>query len=138
MGRGSVRTGAPTTGTTAANGTDNSLVLPRIILFEPGVRPCIVTHHGVNEELLVKVNTELNGTVSNDFDNDSDDDGIGHFVIPPKNTDFLADASDGPPTGAANQVDVSMGGQIAVHSVSFCTRHANDDLDDVSVVGFSP
>ncbi len=135
MGRGSVRAGAPTTGTTAADGTDNSLTDPRIILFKPGVRPCIVTHHGVNDELLIKVNTELNGTVSEVF---SQAAGLGHFVLPPKNTDFLADASDGPPTGSANQVDVSCGGQIAVHSVSFCTTHASDDLDDVSVVGFSP
>lgn len=135
MGRGSVRAGAPNTGTQAADGTDNSLVDPRIILFTPGVRPCIVTHHGVNDELLVKVNTELNGVVSEVF---SQAAGLGHFVIPPKNTDFLADGSDGPPTGSANQVDVSCGGQIAVHSVSFCTTNASDDLDDVSVVGFSP
>lgn len=135
MGRGSVRSGAPTTGTQAASGADNDLTDPRIILFDPPVRPCIVTHHGLNDELLVKVNTELNGTVSKIF---SQADGLGHFVIPPKNTDFLADASNGPPTGSANNVDVSCGGQIAVHSVSFCTTNGSDDLDDVSVVGFSP
>ncbi len=129
------RTGAPSTGTQAADGTDNDLTDPRIILFDPPVRPCIVTHHGVNEELLVKINTELNGTVSETF---SQANGLGHFVLPPKNTDFLADASDGPPTGSENHVDVSLGGQIAVHSVSFATTSGSDDLDDVSVVGWPP
>jgi hypothetical protein len=137
MGRGTVRSGAPATGTRAVDGTDDSLTLPRVITFDPPVRPCIVTHHGTNDELLVKVNTEVLGvtTVTETF---SQDNGLGHFVLPPKNTDFLADASDGPPTGSANHVDVSCGGQVAVHSVAFCTTHASDDLDDVSVIGFSP
>lgn len=130
-----VRTGAPSTGTKAAAGTDNDLTDPRIILFDKSARPCIVTNHCTNAEVLVKINTELGGAVSETF---TQANGLGHFVIPPKNTDFLADASDGPPTGSANHVDVSMGGQVAVHSVSFCTTHASDDLDDVSVVGFPP
>lgn len=127
MGRGSVRAGAPVEGTTEANGTDNSLTDPRIIIFDPPVRPCIVTNHNTNERCLIKVNAETNGTVSNDFDNDSDDDGSGHMV--------------GPLTivGAAAQnpgVDVSLDGQVAVHSVSLATTHANDDLDNISVVGW--
>lgn len=129
------RSGAPVTGTTAADGTDNSLTAPRIILFDSPVRPCIVTNHCQNSEVLVKVNTELNGTVSNDFDNDTDDDGLGHFVIPPKVT--LADASKDPPEGHSSSLDVSCGGQISVHSVSFVTTNASDDLDDVSVVGWA-
>ena len=133
MGRGSVRAGAPTTGETVANGTDNSLILPRIILFDPPVRPCIVTNHVQNDEILVKVNTELSGSVSEVF---SAAKGLGHFVIPPKIK--LADASVNPPDGSANERDVSLGGQIAVHSVSFVTTDGNDDLDDVSVVGFAP
>lgn len=129
------RAGAPVTGTEVASGTDDSLVLPRIITFSKPVSPCIVTHHGTNDELLVKVNTEINseGTVTETF---SAANGLGHFVIPPKNTDFLADTGDGPPTGSACHVDVSCGGLIAVESVSFCTTHASDDLDDVSVVGW--
>lgn len=127
------RSGAPVTGTTAADGTDNSLVLPRIITFSKPVSPCIVTHHGVNDELLVKVNTEnkSGGTVTETF---SQANGLGHFVIPPKVT--FADASKDPPEGSANYVDVSMGGQLAVESVSFCTTNGSDDLDDVSVVGW--
>lgn len=128
------RTGAPVTGTVVATGTDNSTTAPRIILFSKPVSPCIITHHGANSELLVKINVELDGTVSNDFDNDSDDDGIGHIVIPPKVT--FADASKGPPEGGECYVDLSMGGQLAIHSVSFATTHASDDLDDVSVVGW--
>ncbi len=129
------RSGAPTTGTQAVAGTDDDLTDPRIITFRRPVSPCIVTHHGVNDELLVKVNTEVLGVaaVTETF---TQANGLGHFVIPPKNTDFLTDGSDGPPTGSANHVDVSCGGQIAVHSVSFCTTHASDDLDDVSVVGW--
>ncbi len=135
MGRGTVRAGAPVTGTEAASGTDNSLVLPRIILFDPPVRPCIVAHHGTNSELLVKINTELTGTVSETF---SAANGLGHFVLPPKETKFVADGGTDSPDGGPRHVDVSCGGQVAVHSVSFCTTHASDDLDDVSVVGFQP
>lgn len=128
------RTGVPTAGTTAAAGTDNSLTAPRIILFSKPVSPCIVTWHGVLDELLIKVNAEVNGTVSNDFDNDSDDDGAGYFILPPNVT--FADGSKSPPEGSPSFVDVSCGGQLAVHSVSFCTTDASDDLDDVSVVGW--
>lgn len=135
MGRGAVRAGVPTTGTTAADGTDNSLTLPRIIIFDPPVRPCIVTNHCTNSELLVKVNTELNGTVSETY---TAANGLGQFVIPPKETKFVADGGTEAPDGGARHVDVSCGGQIAVHSVSFCTTHASDDLDDVSVVGWNP
>jgi hypothetical protein len=87
---------------------------------------------------LVKVNVELNGTVSETF---SQANGLGHFVLPPKQSlyyDTTDDPTVGPPDGSANQVDVSCGGQVAVHSVSFATTHASDDLDDVSVVGFNP
>jgi hypothetical protein len=91
-----------------------------------------VTHHGQNDELLVKVNVEVNGTVSEVF---SAATGLGHFVIPPKIT--LADAAKDPPEGSACHVDVSCGGQLFVHSVSFCTTNAGDDLDDVSVVGWN-
>lgn len=135
MGLGRARVGAPTQGTTAANGTDNSLTLPRIITFQKPVRPCIVTNHCTNAEILVKVNVEVKdaAAVTEVF---SQAAGLGHFVIPPKVTDFLATVAEGPPTGSACSVDVSLGGQIAVHSVSFVTRNSSDDLDDVSVVGF--
>ncbi len=126
------RSGAPTSGTVAASGTDDSLVLPRIILFTRPVSPCIVTNHCTNSELLVKVNTELNGTVSETFVAPK----LGQFVIPPKETKFTTPAATSAPEGGARHVDVSCGGLIAVHSVSFCTTHASDDLDDVSVDGF--
>ena len=132
MGR--TRVGAPDTGTQAAAGTDDSLLLPRIILFSKPVRPCIVTNHCTNAEILVKVNTELNGVVSETF---SAANGLGHFVIPPKETKFVADGGTDAPDGGARHVDVSLGGLIAVHSVAICTTDASDDLDDVSVVGFN-
>jgi len=135
MGLGRARTGAPTTGTQAAPGTDDSLVLPRIITFQKPVRPCIVTNHCTNAEILIKVNVEVKdaSAVTEVF---SQAAGLGHFVIPPKVTDFLTPAAEGPPTGSPCSVDVSLGGQIAVHSVSFVTTDSGDDLDDVSVVGF--
>ena len=115
------RAGAPTQGTTAANGTDNSLVLPRIITFATPVSPCIVANGtGNGNDVRVKVNAELNGTVSNDFDNDSDDDGPGHFAV-----------ADG------ETIDVSIGGTLAVHSVSFVTLAGGDDLDNVSAIGWN-
>lgn len=122
------RAGAPTAGTVAASGTDGNLSLPRIILFDRPVSPCIVTNHGLTDEILVKVNVEVDGSVSEVFAAPN----LGHFVIPPKVT--LADAAKDPPEGGECYVDVSCGGQIAVHSVSFVT--VAGDLDDVSVVGF--
>lgn len=122
MGRGSVRTGAPITGTQAAAGTDNSLTDPRIILFDPPVRPCIVANGtGNGNNIRVKVNTELNGTVTNDFDNDADDDGPGHIAV-----------IDG------ETADASIGSGISVHSVSIVTLDGADDLDLVTVVGWEP
>lgn len=123
------RTGAPTSGTVAADGTDNNPLLPRIILFEKPVSPCIVTNHGATDEIWVKVNTELNGTVSETF---TAANGLGHFVIPPKVT--LADAAKDPPEGGECYCDVSCGGQISVHSVSIVT--VTGDLDDISCVGW--
>lgn len=125
------RTGAPISGTVAANGTDGSLTLPRIFTFARPVSPCIVTNHGLTDEILVKVNVETKDAtaVSEVF---SQAAGLGHIVIPPKAT--LADASKDPPEGGECYRDVSMGGLIAVHSVSVVT--VNGDLDDVSVVGW--
>jgi hypothetical protein len=117
-----------------AAGTDNDLTDPRIITFDKPTRPVIVTNHCTNSELLVKVNVEVNGTVSETF---TQANGLGHFVIPPKETKFVADGGTEAPDGGTRHVDVSLGGQIAVHSVSFCTTHVSDDLDDVSVVGWS-
>lgn len=132
MGRGGVRAGAPTSGTTVNDGTDNDLTDPRIIVFDPPVRPCIVLNHNTNERCLIKVNVEppnSDGTVTNDFDNDDDDDGLGHMAAYRTSTSLPADA-DHPGT------DVSVGGQIAVHSVSLVTTTASDDLDKISVIGW--
>jgi len=134
MGLGTVRAGAPVKGTTAADGTDGSLTLPRIILFDPPVRPCIVTNHCTGGEILVKVNTELSGTVSETF---SAANGLGHVIIPPNIT--LADAAKDHPEGGARWADVSFGGLVAVHSVAISTvGQSGHDLDDVSVIGFEP
>jgi hypothetical protein len=122
-----------------AAGTDNDPTDPRIIVFGEPVRPCIVTNHCTNASIVVKVNTEANGTVSNDFDNDTGDDGLGHIIIPPASvTDYdSADGDEVRPTESAPWVDVSLGGQLCVSSVSIATQHASDDLDDVSVVGWT-
>jgi hypothetical protein len=122
MGKGAIRSGAPVQGTTVASGTDNSQTDPRIILFDPPVRPCIVMNGtGNGNNILMKVNAELNGTVSNDFDNDADDDGPGHITI-----------IDG------ESADASIGSALTVHSVSFVTTDSGDDLDSVAVVGWVP
>lgn len=132
MGR--IRSGQPVSGQVAANrrayaaGVDGDLTDPRIIVFRAPVRPCIVTNHGATDEILVKVNVETTGTVSETFATPN----RGHFVIPPKVT--LADAAKDPPEGGECWVDVSLGGQLLVHSVSIAT--VNGDLDDVSVVGW--
>ncbi len=119
MGR--VRAGAPETGTQVADGTDGSQTDPRIILFDPPVRPCIVQNGTGNSlDILVKMNTELNGTVSDDFDNDSDDTGPGYLAV-----------ADG------EAVDASIGGTLTIHSISFITTDGGDDLDNVAVVGWS-
>ncbi len=130
MGRGNVRTGAPIEGTVVNDGTDNSLTDPRIIIFDPPVRPCLVCNHNTNERALVKINVEprtSDGTVTNDFDNDADDDGSGHMTAPRT----LVTAESGV------EVDVSLEGSIAIHSVSLATTHGSDDLDSISVVGWS-
>jgi hypothetical protein len=132
MGRGSVRAGAPVYGTTVNDGTDNSLTDPRIIIFDPPVRPCLIYNNNTNERALAKINVEpvdSDGTVTNDFDNDSDDDGGGHFRIPRTVVTV---------SGAAVPLDASMGGQVLIHSVSLVTTHASDDLDNISVIGWAP
>jgi len=124
MGRGSVRAGAPTSGTTAVSGTDNDLTAPRIIIFDPPVRPCwIRTNVAINAAttpILVKVNTEVVGVtaVSDDFSTGA----AAHHT--------LSDINE--------TIDLSEGGMVAVHSVSFASQHANDGLSDVVVVGFAP
>lgn len=122
MGRGSVRTGVPTTGTTAVSGTDNSLTAPRVITFDPPVRPCwarltsAVT--ATTAPVLLKVNTEVIGVtaVSDDFSTGT----AAHHT--------LSDINE--------TIDLSEGGQLAVHSVSFASQDNADDLDDVMVAGF--
>lgn len=136
MALGRTRSGAPVTGTQAVAGTDGSLTAPRLITFNTPVRPCIVTHHGQNDELLIKVNVELKDATSITDDFSTGATGKGMFVLPPKVT--LADASKDPPEGGECYVDVSLGGLIAVHSVSIATVNSSDDLDDVSVVGWQP
>lgn len=122
MGRGAVRTGAPTQGTRVADGTDNDLTDPRIVVFDPPVRPCWIRLSAAlavaTSHVLVKINTELNGTVSDDFSTGTP----AHLTL----------------SSQSETVDLSDGGQVSVHSVSFVTQHANDDLDDVMLVGFSP
>lgn len=121
MGQGSVRAGAPVQGTVAASGTDNSLTDPRIITFDPPVRPVwlrlTAAVNATTSPVLVKVNTELNGTVSDDFSTGTP----AHLTL----SDIL------------ETLDASNGSVISVHSISLATQHANDDLDDIMVVGFA-
>ncbi|KKL17321.1 hypothetical protein LCGC14_2486710 [marine sediment metagenome] len=122
MGRGSVRAGAPVTGTQAAAGTDNSLTDPRIITFNPGVRPCLVrlaaAVQATTAPVLVKVNVEVNGVVSDDFDTGT----AAHYAL----------------SAITTTIDVSEGGQVSVRSISIATQHNDDDLDDVMVAGYEP
>ena len=122
MGRGSVRAGAPVVGTSAAAGTDNSLTDPRIITFSPNVRPCLVrlteAVDDTTSPVLVKVNVEANGNVSDDFDTGTP----AHYAL----------------SAITTTIDVSEGGQVSVRSISIATQHNNDDLDDVMVVGYEP
>jgi hypothetical protein len=117
MGKGSVRSGTSTVPTTIASGTDGSPVLPRIVEFTEYARPCVVYNNtGNNNVIRVKVNA----TDDTDFSGASTD-GIGHFPI-----------LDGTAT------DVSMGGILDVHRISFVTIAGGDDLDDVEVHGWLP
>lgn len=122
MGRGSVRAGAPVTGTQAAAGTDNSLTDPRIITFSPNVRPCLVRLAAAVQAntapVLIKVNVEDSGTVSDDFNTGTP----AHYAL----------------SAITDTIDVSEGGQISVRSISIATQHNDDDLDDVAVVGYEP
>ena len=120
MGRGAVRAGPPIQGTVANSGTDGSQTDPRIILFAGVVRPAFIMNATGNGNVIrVKVNTETEGTVSNDFDNDGDDDGWGHFSV----------CDDG-------TLDLSVLGGLCIESISYITTDAGDDLDNVSVVGW--
>jgi hypothetical protein len=125
------RAGAPNSGTVAAEGTGGDVADPRIILFHPPVSPCIVTCHNAafkGHEISVKVNEEINGTCVSPFTQAA---GLGHFVLPVKRTEV--NLFKDPPEAESCHEDVSCGGQLAVHSVSFTGM---GDLTSVSVVGF--
>lgn len=124
MGR--IRAGAPVTGTVVNAGSDNDLTDPRIIVFDPPVRPCLVKNHNTNERVLIKINVEppdSDGTVTEDFQAAN---GAGHMDVPPTT---VANTDRG-------TVDASLNGLITVHSISIATTNAGDDLDSVSVVGW--
>lgn len=125
------RSGAPTSGTVVAEGTAGDVSDPRIILFDKPCSPVIVTSHTAAfkaHEVSVKVNTELDGTCVSPFTQAA---GLGHFVLPVKRTE--ADLWKAAKEGGEVHVDVSCGGQLAVHSVSFTML---GDLDDISVRGW--
>jgi hypothetical protein len=134
MGRGAVRTGTPVAPTRVNAGTDGNLDNPIIYLFDPPVRPCIVTCHNQNDEVLIKVNVETDGTVTSPFSGGTGKK-AGHFVLPPRVT--FADAAKDPPEGGPRWVDVSLGGQVLVFSVSMANVNSSDDLDAISVVGWT-
>lgn len=122
-GRGSrynmadIRAGAATRSTIQSSGTDGSATLPRVFVFDPYARPCIVRNAtGNGRHIIVK----LNATDDTDFGGVSDD-GLGYFRI-----------NDG------WAVEVSMRGDLCVERVSVITTDAGDDLDLVSVVGWLP
>lgn len=113
---GKIRVGEATVPTTISDGADGNVTSPRVLEFPFNTRPVIVHNNtGNTRAILVK----LNATNDSDFGGASDD-GIGHFPI-----------ND----GAA--VEVSMGGILNVHRVSFVTTDAADDLDDVEVHGWN-
>ena len=117
MGANAIRAGAPVGGTQAADGTDNDLTDPRIILFSKPVSPCVVYNKtGNGNDIIVKINTETTGTVAEDFSANP----FGHFNV-----------KDG------ESVDASIRRSIAVESISFVTLDGADDLDNVSVVGWN-
>lgn len=110
-----VRTGAAVSPTITTSGTDNSLTAPRLVTFASPVRPCVLqvplTFGG---SVVVKVNAP----VTNDFDNDADDDGVGYFQV-----------------AAGTSQDLSFEGRVSIETVTFATTAA-DDLDAVRVVGW--
>lgn len=116
MGRGTVRAGTSIQGTTTSAGTDGDSTDPRVVTFDPYVRPVIVHNNTGNDNAIF---VKLNATAATDFGGASDD-GAGHFPI-----------ND----GAA--VEVSLGGLVDVGRISFVTAQG-DDLDNVVVVGWRP
>jgi hypothetical protein len=116
MGRGTVRAGPAVEPTETNAGTDNSQTDPRVVEFKTPTRPILLAVPGA---FTSAVRAKINAPKTNDFDNDSDDDGPGYFTVAP---------------GATK--DVSVEGQVAVQKVSFVTQDAGDDLDLVSVVGW--
>lgn len=121
-----VRGGVALDGQAAARietaGTDNSLTAPRVCKFPTYVRPCIISvPAGFTAAIRVKVNPGATAATAaaNDFDNDSDDDGPGYFVV-----------------AAGATQELTFDSRFNVERVSFVTQDAGDDLDDVSLVGW--
>lgn len=116
-----VRTRAPSTGTVAAAGADNDLTDPKIVIFDPPVRPCLIRLTEaltvVTTPVLIKVNTEVNGTVSDDFSTGT----LAHFAL----------------SAITSTVDASVGGMVSVHSIAIATQNAGDDIDHVAVAGWA-
>jgi len=118
----SIRGGSPVNGQDHIEtaGTDNDATAPRVVRFSSPdpkpVRTCLVHNPtGANAALLVKVNA----LAANDFDGDSDDDGVAYWSV-----------------AAGATIDVTLEGRLSVNRVSFVTQNAGDDLDAVVVVGW--
>jgi len=125
------RAGAPIPGTVVNDGTAGDADDPRVWLFDRPVSPCIVTSHTAafkSHEVSVKVNTEIPGSTPEPFTQAA---GLGHFVLPTKRTE--ANLWRAAKEGGEVHLDVSCGGQIAVHSVSVSMIGT---MADISVVGF--
>lgn len=117
MGQGSVRGGAPTSPTMVSSGADGNLTNPRVFTFDPYARPVILFNKtGGSKVILVKINA----TDDTDFGGSSDD-GTGHFPI-----------KDG------ESAEISLGGILNIHRVSFVTTDGADDLDKVNLTGWRP
>ena len=117
MGLGKARAGAAVEPSIETSGTDNDLTAPRVVKFNSSARPVYISIPATfNASIVVKINA----LAANDFDNDSDDDGPGYFTV-----------------AAGETRDLSERGCVSIERVSFCTQNAGDDLDDVSVVGWT-
>jgi len=114
-----MRAGSPTVATLITVGTDNDATAPRLVNFGAlYAKPCFVsTPIAFSAAVRIKINVP----VTDDFSGAAMVTGPGYYTCAP---------------GAS--VDVSLGGLIAVEQVTFITQNAADDLDLVSVVGWTP
>ncbi len=123
MGRGTIRAGAPVAATEAVTGADNDLADPRIVTFDPPVRPCLirlqVAVQATTAPILLLVNAEVVGVTA--------------VTVP-----VTAATATHALSSILETIDLSEGGQVAVHSVSIASQHNDDEITEVVVQGWRP